>query len=556
MSGRRVRVPDLRQKKQAGEKIAMLTAYDATMARLFDRAGIDVILVGDSLASVILGHPHTLTVTLDAMLHHTSAVVRGAERALVVTDMPFLTYQVSVEEAVRNAGRLLQSGASAVKLEGGRPVLDVVRRLVDVGIPVMGHLGLQPQSVHQLGGYAKRGSEPQEAAELVDDAVALEQAGAFAIVLEAIPSELARTVTKRVGVPTIGIGSGADCDGQVLVSYDMLGLFDGPVPSFVKQYADGDRCGTRVRRRCPVGRVSTNAHAGLDDRGLTVLEVLDTIAATRAAIGQRRSQGSIGFVPTMGALHAGHASLIERARRESGTVVVSIFVNPLQFDRPDDLTRYPRSLDTDLELCRRHGVDIVFAPTVSEMYPRPMEMGVDVGRLADHLCGKYRPGHFKGVATVVLKLLEIAQADSAYFGEKDAQQLAVVRRLVTDFNVPVRIVGVPTVREPDGLALSSRNLRLSAEERTLAPCLYAALLRAAASVEEGAANATEIARDAATLIPADERLRLEYLELVDPEDFQPVTKITGPVIAAGALWVGSTRLIDNVRCTPGKERSG
>jgi 3-methyl-2-oxobutanoate hydroxymethyltransferase len=238
MSVRRVRVPELRQKKLAGEKIAMLTAYDATMARLFDRAGIDVILVGDSLASVILGLPHTITVTLDAMIHHTTAVARGTERALVVTDMPFLTYQVSVEEAVRNAGRLLQSGASAVKLEGGRPVLDAVRRLVDVGIPVMGHLGLQPQSVHQLGGYARRGSEPTEAAALVDDAVALEQAGAFAIVLESIPSELARTVTTRIGIPTIGIGSGADCDGQVLVSYDMLGLFEGPVPSFVKQYAD------------------------------------------------------------------------------------------------------------------------------------------------------------------------------------------------------------------------------------------------------------------------------------------------------------------------------
>ena len=238
MTARRVRVPELRQKKQAGEKIAMLTAYDATMARLFDRAGIDIILVGDSLASVILGHQTTLTVTLDAMIHHTSAVARGTERALVVTDMPFLTYQVSVEEAVRNAGRLLQSGASAVKLEGGRPVLDVVRRLVDVGIPVMGHLGLQPQSVHQLGGYGRRGSEPHEAAALVDDAVALEQAGAFAIVLESIPPELAQTVTKRVGVPTIGIGSGADCDGQVLVSYDMLGLFEGPVPSFVKQYAN------------------------------------------------------------------------------------------------------------------------------------------------------------------------------------------------------------------------------------------------------------------------------------------------------------------------------
>jgi 3-methyl-2-oxobutanoate hydroxymethyltransferase len=237
MSGRQVRVPDLRQKKQAGEKIAMLTAYDATMARLFDRAGIDVILVGDSLGTVILGQPNTLGVTLEAMIHHTAAVTRGTERALVVADMPFLTYQVSVAEAVRNAGRLLKDGgAAAVKLEGGRPVLDVVRRLVEVGIPVMGHIGLQPQSVHMLGGYTRRAVGPDEAVALAEDAVALEQAGAFAIVLEAIPPTVARTVTSRVGVPTIGIGSGADCDGQVLVSYDMLGLFEGP--SFVKQYAN------------------------------------------------------------------------------------------------------------------------------------------------------------------------------------------------------------------------------------------------------------------------------------------------------------------------------
>jgi pantoate--beta-alanine ligase len=281
-----------------------------------------------------------------------------------------------------------------------------------------------------------------------------------------------------------------------------------------------------------------------------MLEVLDTIAATRAAISQRRPHGAIGLVPTMGALHAGHARLIQRARSECGTVAVSIFVNPLQFDRPDDLERYPRSLDADLEMCRRDGVDIVFAPGVAEMYPRPMEMSVDVGRLADHLCGRYRPGHFRGVATVVLKLLDIVQADAAYFGEKDAQQLAVVRRLVTDFNVPVRIVGVPTVREPDGLALSSRNLRLNAAERSLAPSLYAALQRAAALVADGKATASQITRDAAALIPADERLRLEYLELVDPEDFQPVAAVTGPVVAAGALWVGGTRLIDNVRCTP------
>ncbi len=272
-----VRVPDLRQKKLAGEKIVMLTAYDATMARLLDRAGIDVILVGDSLATVVLGQPNTQAVTLDAMIHHTAAVARGTEHALVVTDMPFLTYQVSVAEAVRNAGRLLkEGGAAAVKLEGGRPVLDVVHRLVEIGIPVMGHLGLQPQSVHQLGGYARRAVEPDEAAALVDDAVALEQAGAFAIVLEAIPSTVARAVTSRVGVPTIGIGSGPDCDGQVLVSYDMLGLFEGPVPSFVKQYAnlaatvtaatrayvDDVRAGAYPPTRSAVSSPSTSLGAG------------------------------------------------------------------------------------------------------------------------------------------------------------------------------------------------------------------------------------------------------------------------------------------------------
>lgn len=239
MDGRQVRVPDLRERKRRGEKIAMLTAYDATMARLFDGAGVDVLLVGDSLGMVVLGYDTTLPVTLDAMIHHTRAVARGTRRALVVADMPFLTYQVSVADAVRNAGRLLQEGgAAAVKLEGGRPVLDAVARLVDVGIPVMGHLGLLPQSVHRVGGYARQATQPREAAALVEDAVALEQAGAFAVVLEAIPAELAREVTRRLDIPTIGIGAGPDCDGQVLVSHDMLGLFDRFVPSFVKQYAN------------------------------------------------------------------------------------------------------------------------------------------------------------------------------------------------------------------------------------------------------------------------------------------------------------------------------
>jgi len=230
-------VPGLAAMARAGDRIAMLTCYDASFAVLLERAGIDALLVGDSLGMVMLGYDTTLPVTLDAMIHHTRAVSRGAERALVIADMPFLTYQINGDEAIRNAGRLLQEGAAAVKVEGGQPVLEVVHRLVQIGIPVMGHLGVQPQSVHQLGGYAKRGSLPQDSEAILADAVALEQAGAFSIVLESIPSELARAVTGKVGIPTIGIGAGPECDGQVLVSYDMLGLFDRFTPSVVKQYA-------------------------------------------------------------------------------------------------------------------------------------------------------------------------------------------------------------------------------------------------------------------------------------------------------------------------------
>ncbi len=238
MDGKPVRITDLRRKKQAGEKITMLTAYDTPTARLLDGAGLDVLLVGDSVGMVMLGHDSTLPVTLDAMVHHAAAVSRGAVRALVVADMPFLSYQVTAAEAIRNAGRLLQEGgAAAVKLEGGRPVADIVKRLVDIGIPVMGHLGLRPQSVHQLGGYRRRGTETREAEAIIEDAAVLEAAGAFAVVLESIPAALARTITGRVRMPTIGIGAGPDCDGQVLVSADMLGLAE-EAPPFVRRYAD------------------------------------------------------------------------------------------------------------------------------------------------------------------------------------------------------------------------------------------------------------------------------------------------------------------------------
>ena len=232
-----VRVPDFAEKKRHGEKITVLTAYDATMARLIDRAGVDALLVGDSLGMVIMGQPNTLQVTMDIAVHHTRSVAAGTRHALVIADMPFLSYQTSMKDAVRNAGRLMQQGgAAAVKLEGGKATTDVVRRLVDIGIPVMGHLGVTPQSVHKLGGHRKLG--PELADKLAEDAHLLEAAGAFAVVLESIPAEAARAITESVQIPTIGIGAGPHCDGQVLVSYDMLGLFDEFVPSFVKRYAE------------------------------------------------------------------------------------------------------------------------------------------------------------------------------------------------------------------------------------------------------------------------------------------------------------------------------
>ncbi len=280
-------------------------------------------------------------------------------------------------------------------------------------------------------------------------------------------------------------------------------------------------------------------------------DVVTTIAELRARVlGARHSGASIGLVPTMGALHEGHASLATRARADNGCVVASIFVNPLQFDRQDDLDAYPRTLDADVAALGNLGVELVFAPSPSEMYPVPPELGIDVGRLGDHLCGRHRPGHFRGVATVVMKLFQIVQPDRAYFGEKDAQQLAIIRRLVADFNLPVEVVGMPTLREADGLALSSRNRRLRPEERHLAVALSRALTEGRLAIEAGATDPATVRLAAAQAIPTAPRVRLEYFESVDPETMQPVDRISGTVTLAGALWVGDVRLIDNVRATP------
>ncbi len=234
---KRITTFDLRQKKQKGEKSTMLTAYDYSQAKTVDEAGIDMILVGDSLGMVVLGYKDTLSVTLEEMIHHGKAVVRGSQSSMVVMDMPFMSYQVNRDEALKNAGRLIQeTGAQAVKLEGGTEIIEAVKGIVDAGIPVMGHLGLTPQSVGQLGGYKVQGKDKEVAKKMVKDVKALEEAGAFAVVLECVPWQLAGFIASTVSIPVIGIGAGKECDGQVLVFHDVMGLFDEFRPKFVKQY--------------------------------------------------------------------------------------------------------------------------------------------------------------------------------------------------------------------------------------------------------------------------------------------------------------------------------
>ena len=230
-------IPEFHKAKREGKKLIVVTAYDALFTRIVEQAGIEIILVGDSLGVVVQGKANTLSVTMEEMLYHTKLVARSAQRALVIADMPFMSYQARRDEAIRNAGRFIQAGAQAVKLEGGAPIVDRVAAMTQIGIPVMAHLGMTPQSIHQLGGYKVQGKGKDQAKTLMDDAKALAAAGAFALVLEAIPVEVASAITHQLAIPTIGIGAGPDCDGQILVLYDLLGLFDEFVPKFVKPYA-------------------------------------------------------------------------------------------------------------------------------------------------------------------------------------------------------------------------------------------------------------------------------------------------------------------------------
>lgn len=277
------------------------------------------------------------------------------------------------------------------------------------------------------------------------------------------------------------------------------------------------------------------------------MKIINGISALRRTLlGWRRAGHRIGLVPTMGALHAGHASLIRRARRQNDHVVVSVFVNPSQFGPGEDLTRYPRPFAQDATLCRKEGASVLFAPKSEILYPADFQTWVTVDLLSKPLCGAFRPGHFRGVATVVLKLLNIVQPDRAYFGEKDFQQLRVIQRMVKDLDVPVKVVACPTVREPSGLALSSRNAYLSPEERAAAPLLRRAL-RTAGQVLKSRRNASAARRAARDILRELSGGRVQYLEIVNPETLEPPLKKSGPFLLATAVYVGRTRLIDNLR---------
>ncbi len=252
MAATKITTQSLRLSKRNGERIVALTAYDHTMAQLLDKAGVDILLVGDSVATVVQGRDTTISVTMDQMVYHTEMVSRAAERAFVVGDMPFLSYQVSVEDALRNAGRLLKEGrAEAVKLEGGKAFASTVARLVDSGVPVMGHVGLTPQSIHQFGSYQARGRDAAEAERILDDALSLQQAGAFAVVVEKVPEELGGKLSQALDIPVIGIGAGSGTDGQILVTHDMLGMFTRFKPRFVRRYLElADTIQTAVSSYC------------------------------------------------------------------------------------------------------------------------------------------------------------------------------------------------------------------------------------------------------------------------------------------------------------------
>ncbi len=284
------------------------------------------------------------------------------------------------------------------------------------------------------------------------------------------------------------------------------------------------------------------------------MKVARTIQSVRKLVKAARAKGKrIGFVPTMGALHIGHVSLIEAATHNTDFVVVSIFVNPTQFGPGEDFERYPRPFDEDLEICRKHGVDVVFAPTAEEMYPKENLTWVNVEKLSKLLCGQFRPGHFRGVATVCAKLFNIVTPDIAFFGQKDAQQAIVVKRMVADLNMPLKILVCPTIREPNGLAMSSRNQYLTAKQKIDAALIYKSLQKCEELIQAGVTATAEIIGQMRKILDEIPSAKIEYVSIVNAETLQSIDKITGKVLAAVAIKIGSTRLVDNILVDAPKE---
>ncbi len=557
---KKITVPYIREAPARGDRLAMITAYDYPSARLADAAGADIVLVGDSLAMVVLGHSDTLSVTMDEMLHHVRAVRRGLARALLVADMPFGSFHLGPDQAVANAIRFVkEGGAQAVKIEGAR--IDVLAALVDAEIPVMGHIGLTPQSIHRFGGFKVQGRGAEARAAVVDAARAVEAAGAFSLVLECIPTELGREVTEAVTIPTIGIGAGPHCDGQVLVWHDLLGIEERIAPRFVRRYAQlgtaiarsrGRLCERRQERRLPLARRelrgSERAEAAGARATLRRMITLKSERELRHAVAKWRSEGArIGFVPTMGALHAGHLSLLRIARQHASRVVVSIFVNPTQFGPNEDLDKYPRTPEQDAARLAEAGCDLLFLPEVETIYPPGAATRVRVDGPSERFEGEFRPGHFEGVATVVAGLFGLVRPDVAVFGEKDAQQLAVVRALVRDLHLGLEILAGPTVREDDGLAMSSRNVFLDPAQRRAATVLHRALEVARALIEAGERSAGKVVAALRRVVAEEPTVELQYAAVVAADSFRPLEHLNGEVVVPVAARVGTIRLLDNIR---------
>mmetsp|Transcript_8880 Transcript_8880/g.15280 ORF Transcript_8880/g.15280 Transcript_8880/m.15280 type:complete len:860 (-) Transcript_8880:78-2657(-) len=566
-----------------GQKLTMITAYDFPSARFARGAAVELVLVGDSLGNCRLGLPDTVGVTMQDMLGATTAVRRGVDgplhssgstgapgpKPLIVGDMPFGSYLMK-EDALRNAAAFRMAGADMVKLEGGKHVAPLIRELTSAGIAVMGHVGLEPQSALLQGGLKMQGTTAATALKIIQDARELVAAGAVAVVIECVPTEVGRAVQAAVSeVPVIGIGAGNMVAGQVLVCDDLLGVH-GTAPSFVKQYADVGKASMHayslyveeVRNGSFPGPSHSRAMRPderakltslLTDLGITEPTAAEPVPSSKLTQGvkafpswlgsasarpahvielrngkfvqagslravsqlsiangsslsaksgneaqapapkilktrkqlhswRRSISGRVALVPTMGNLHDGHLELVDEAKRLADVVLVSIFVNPAQFAAHEDLDRYPRTFERDLELLQARGVEAVFAPGPTEMYPSGSPGGTVV--VPQFVKGKSedacRPHFFTGVATVCLKLFNVCEPDVVIFGQKDAMQCAVIAHMLEDLMLDSRIslVVAPTSREADGLALSSRNSYLTPKMRKAAPAIFKALCSA------------------------------------------------------------------------------